>query len=336
MKLMGFKKVDFELTNKIIDSKQAERYEKGIFDFQGTTIMLISLTTIAILNLACFLGGVYQVISRGNFNEMFGEMFITFLIVSSSYPLYEGMIMRVDLGKVPYWISISSVDLVASLSILSSPVDKSNNCGTSTTFNPTYDFYFTIFISIVDIFVDIFVDRFVDRYIYVDMLHDHCHLTRIFNPGTNPTPTCIDPNFFKNRVRVGLTPTRISEEDTRGYPTRVAPLNKNPPAPILPPISLFFAWPQLSPSLSSSRDRSPPLLLPLLLPSTDRDRDIESSKPLLCFLPCSILISLSSLSSPLPSAEQSPRTVATASSSSSSELRFFPFSIFPLSDFSLF
>ncbi|KAL6011595.1 hypothetical protein ACLOJK_002043 [Asimina triloba] len=116
MKLMGFKKVDFELTNKVVDSKQAERYEKGIFDFQGATIMLIPPTTIAILNLACFLGGVYQVISRGNFNEMFGEMFITFLIVSSSYPLYEGMIMRVDSGKVPYWISMSS--LICSLLLI--------------------------------------------------------------------------------------------------------------------------------------------------------------------------------------------------------------------------
>ncbi|XP_058093654.1 cellulose synthase-like protein G2 isoform X1 [Magnolia sinica] len=75
-------------TNQVVDKKQAERYEKEIFDFQGATLMLVPLITLAILNMVCLIGWVFKVIVRGSYDEMFGQIFLTSFILVNSYPLY--------------------------------------------------------------------------------------------------------------------------------------------------------------------------------------------------------------------------------------------------------
>lgn len=94
MKRLGITKASFRLTNKAIDQEKLEKYEKGIFDFQGIKMFMIPLALLIILNLICFIGGVKMVIYDGNFEEMFGQSFLSSFILVLSVPILTGLITK--------------------------------------------------------------------------------------------------------------------------------------------------------------------------------------------------------------------------------------------------
>ncbi|KAF8401836.1 hypothetical protein HHK36_012782 [Tetracentron sinense] len=71
MKWIGLKKANFRLTNKVIDKAKLAKYEKG---------------------------GVRLVIMDTSYDEMFGQVFLSFFILVLSYPIIEGMITRKGKG----------------------------------------------------------------------------------------------------------------------------------------------------------------------------------------------------------------------------------------------
>ncbi|XP_026451626.1 cellulose synthase-like protein G2 [Papaver somniferum] len=94
MKSVGVTKASFRLTNKVIDSDQQEKYEKGRFNFEGATIFMIPLFILVLWNLGCFILGLRRVFTDKSLEEMFGQVYISFLILVLSYPILEGIITR--------------------------------------------------------------------------------------------------------------------------------------------------------------------------------------------------------------------------------------------------
>jgi hypothetical protein len=94
MKCLGKKKVNLSLTNKAVDKEKLEKYEKGKFDLEGATMFMVPLLLLAMLNIVCFFSGVRRVIIEKNFEEMFGQVFLSFFILILSYPILEGMVTR--------------------------------------------------------------------------------------------------------------------------------------------------------------------------------------------------------------------------------------------------
>ncbi|KAF6148932.1 hypothetical protein GIB67_028769 [Kingdonia uniflora] len=92
MKAIGIKKMDLTLTNKAVDEDQLEKYKKDDFDFQGDKIFIVPLVILVLLNTVSFIGGVGRVIIEGSYDEMFGQIFLSFFILVASYPIIEGIV----------------------------------------------------------------------------------------------------------------------------------------------------------------------------------------------------------------------------------------------------
>lgn len=87
----GVMQVNFELANKVVDEEQIKRHVNGVFDFQGTGLLLVPLTTVAITNLVCFVGGVWRMVIEGSYDLMLGQVVFSSLVLIYSYPLLEGI-----------------------------------------------------------------------------------------------------------------------------------------------------------------------------------------------------------------------------------------------------
>ncbi|XAR57379.1 Cellulose synthase (UDP-forming) [Bertholletia excelsa] len=94
MKWVGITKANFRLTNKALDQEKLEKYEKGKFDFKGAQVFMVPLMILVIWNLFCFFGGMKRVICEGNLEEMFGQVFISSLMLVMSYPILEGLVPK--------------------------------------------------------------------------------------------------------------------------------------------------------------------------------------------------------------------------------------------------
>lgn len=94
MKWLGVAKANFRLTNKAIDEEKLRKYEKGKFDFQGAKLFMVPLTFLVMFNLVCFTFGMKRMVSEGNFEEMFGQGFLSFYVLVLSYPILEGLVSK--------------------------------------------------------------------------------------------------------------------------------------------------------------------------------------------------------------------------------------------------
>lgn len=92
MKRIGIKKANLRLTNKAVDKEKLEKYEKGIFDFEGAKMFTAPLAILALVNMVCFFGGVIRVILQNNMEQMFGQVFLSSLNLILSLPILAGMI----------------------------------------------------------------------------------------------------------------------------------------------------------------------------------------------------------------------------------------------------
>ncbi|KAL8525078.1 hypothetical protein ACS0TY_014614 [Phlomoides rotata] len=95
MKYIGVAKASFRLTNKAIDQQKLQKYEKGIFDFQGARMFMIPLTMLVLLNLGCFIGGAKGLLAAGDTAAMFGQGVLTLYVLLLSLPILEGLIPKI-------------------------------------------------------------------------------------------------------------------------------------------------------------------------------------------------------------------------------------------------
>jgi len=116
-KLIGVSEVGFEVTNKVVDSEAAKRYEEEIFEFGVASGLFIPPATLAVINLISLMGGLVRILREGYsaFECMILQLVLCTFIVITSYPILEAMLMRKDTGRIPASVTIFSISVAVSV-----------------------------------------------------------------------------------------------------------------------------------------------------------------------------------------------------------------------------
>ncbi|KAF6175036.1 hypothetical protein GIB67_039584 [Kingdonia uniflora] len=113
LKSLGIREINFEPTNKAADEEQVmKRYKMDKFDFHGATVLLLPSTTIVLLNLVSFVLGLQRAIMKKSFDAMFGQLFLSFIVLVFSFPVIEGMVVRKDKGCIQGSVILYSVAIL--------------------------------------------------------------------------------------------------------------------------------------------------------------------------------------------------------------------------------
>lgn len=108
---MGVTEANFTPTNKATDEEQSKLYKLGKFNFEVSSMFMIPICTLVVLNYASLILGIFEIISRRNHDEMFLQVFLLFFISVMQYPVVEGMIIRKDKGRVQRSVAVQSAVL---------------------------------------------------------------------------------------------------------------------------------------------------------------------------------------------------------------------------------
>lgn len=112
LKSLGFSDSGFIITAKVAEEDVSQRYENEIMEFgTSSTPMLTILATLALLNLACFVGVVKQVVMgiAKVYETMFLQILLCGVLVLINWPLYQGLFLRKDKGRMPSSLAVKSV-----------------------------------------------------------------------------------------------------------------------------------------------------------------------------------------------------------------------------------
>ncbi|CAL9219049.1 unnamed protein product [Arabidopsis halleri] len=115
-KLLGVSESAFVITAKVAEEEAAERYKEEVMEFGVESPMFILLGTLGMLNLFCFAAAVTRLAygGGGGFKAMGFQFMITGVLVVLNWPLYEGMLLRKDRGKMPASVTVKSFVLALS------------------------------------------------------------------------------------------------------------------------------------------------------------------------------------------------------------------------------
>nr|APR63590.1 cellulose synthase-like protein E1 [Populus tomentosa] len=118
LKTLGFGDTAFVITDKVADEDVSQRYEKEMMEFGATSPMFEVLSTLAMLNLFCLVGAVKKVIVNDSIHRLHETMPLQILLcgvlVLVNLPLYQGLLLRKDRGRMPCSVTVKS-SLVALL-----------------------------------------------------------------------------------------------------------------------------------------------------------------------------------------------------------------------------
>lgn len=117
-KCLGMETHGFNVTSKVMEDEQSQRYDNGIFEFGVASPMFLPLASLATLNLVAFLAGLVRVFSDGEFNAFFIQMFVAGFGVLNSFPIYGAMFLRRDSGRMPINTTLTSTLIVGALFVL--------------------------------------------------------------------------------------------------------------------------------------------------------------------------------------------------------------------------
>ncbi|KAJ6356191.1 hypothetical protein OIU78_004323 [Salix suchowensis] len=109
LKCFGMREASFLPTNKVADDEQVALYQMGKLNFQSSTMILMPIITLIILNMVSFIGGVARMFIAGSWDDTFGQVFLSLYILMVNYPVIEGMLLRKDKGRVPTPVTLLSL-----------------------------------------------------------------------------------------------------------------------------------------------------------------------------------------------------------------------------------
>lgn len=116
---LGMSTLEFNVTSKVSDNEQEIRYHKGIFGFGVESPMFVSINVAVIVNFFAFFMGIGHVlINNGRLEELFGQLFITGFGVVIGWPIFEGMVLRSDKGKMPIKTTLISACVALTIHLL--------------------------------------------------------------------------------------------------------------------------------------------------------------------------------------------------------------------------
>ncbi|CAI8593989.1 unnamed protein product [Vicia faba] len=109
----------FIITSKVSEEEVSKRHEKEIMEFGTSSPMFTILATLALLNLWCFLNVLKDVILRGGgfgaYEKMGLQVILCGFLVLINVPLYQGLFLRKDSGKLPNSLAMKSTILALGL-----------------------------------------------------------------------------------------------------------------------------------------------------------------------------------------------------------------------------
>ncbi|WCJ23963.1 cellulose synthase family protein [Euphorbia peplus] len=111
LKLAGLRKASFVPTNKVPDDGKITLYQKGKFDFRTSPMLLTPIAFLVILNVVSLIGGVARIYIAADrsWDEMFAQIFLSFYIVVTNFPVIEGMLFRKDEGCISLSVGLLSL-----------------------------------------------------------------------------------------------------------------------------------------------------------------------------------------------------------------------------------
>lgn len=113
LKLFGFSESTFTITTKVTEEDASKRHEKEIMEFGTSSPMLTVLATLALLNLFCFLSVLKDAIlgegDIGAYETMGLQVLLCGFLVFINLPIYQGLFLRKDNGRLPSSIAIKSI-----------------------------------------------------------------------------------------------------------------------------------------------------------------------------------------------------------------------------------
>uniref|UniRef100_A0A2N9HJ23 Glycosyltransferase 2-like domain-containing protein n=1 Tax=Fagus sylvatica TaxID=28930 RepID=A0A2N9HJ23_FAGSY len=102
--ILGFAESGFVISTKVADQDVSQRYEKEIMEFGTSTPMFTILSTLALINLVCFIGVVKEALIGEGMIKVYETLSLQFvlcgLLVLINLPLYQALFLRKD--KVSY------------------------------------------------------------------------------------------------------------------------------------------------------------------------------------------------------------------------------------------
>ncbi|GKD89727.1 cellulose synthase-like protein G3 [Tanacetum coccineum] len=120
LKSLGLPTSGFNLTSKLADEEQNRLYEQGLFVFGVESVLFFPFSVASLINLFSFVKGVViDVILNGKLEELFVQILISGFVVVNSWPIYEGMLLRKDRGKMPLKISLASLATAIAICVAS-------------------------------------------------------------------------------------------------------------------------------------------------------------------------------------------------------------------------
>jgi hypothetical protein len=119
LKLFGFSDSVFTITAKFSEEEVSKRHEKEIMEFGTSSPMFTILATLALFNLFCFLNVLKDAILRdgdfGAYEKIGLQVILCGFLVIINLPLYQGLFLRKDSGKLPSSVALKSTTLALAL-----------------------------------------------------------------------------------------------------------------------------------------------------------------------------------------------------------------------------
>ncbi|MED6185009.1 hypothetical protein PIB30_052926 [Stylosanthes scabra] len=121
-KLFGLPDSPFTVTAKTMEEDVSERYEKQVMEFGADSPLFTVLATLALLNLLCLLGILKELAFGedwfGTCEKMSLQILLCGFLVLINIPIYQGLFLRKDKGRLPSALAIKSTILALSTCIL--------------------------------------------------------------------------------------------------------------------------------------------------------------------------------------------------------------------------
>nr|KYP60780.1 Cellulose synthase-like protein G2 [Cajanus cajan] len=117
LKKFGLREASFLPTNKVEDDEQTRLYQMDKYDFRTSNMFLVPMVALLTINICCFIGGIYRVLSVGDWDKMFIQLFLPAYVIVVNYPIIEGLVIRKDVGRI-----YPSLPLVLTCNILATTI----------------------------------------------------------------------------------------------------------------------------------------------------------------------------------------------------------------------